>query len=85
MPPISVGQVAQVLLLTTSSLELNAQQGVPWSLLDKLQTDSQHLDTWDPHTLLAAESIWAAKELDQFMSFPEEVQGAENVLATPPQ
>lgn len=57
MPPISVGQVAQVLLSTTSSLELNAQQGAPWSFLDQLQTDSQHLETWGPHTLLAAESI----------------------------
>lgn len=57
MSSISVGHVAQVLLPTTSSLELNAQQGAPWSLLDKLQTNSQHLETWDPRTLLAAESI----------------------------
>lgn len=53
-------------------------------LLEKLQTDSQHLETWDPHTFLAAEHC-AAKELDQFASFPEKVWGADNVLATPPQ
>lgn len=81
MSSISVGQVAQVLLPTTSSLELNAQQGAPRKATDRLPTPRN----LGPAHVVDSREHCAAKELDQFASFPEKVWRADNVLATPPQ